>query len=107
MDIIVSCTGFEKGYDTPEPELWEELGLQYDPTSFLRWSLLDEKAEEQSVNCYHTSRPLPYNMVIPLRITERNRFQTPSTAALLSLTSQLGMVGVLFSQDTSTQPPHH
>ena len=45
-DIVIHCTGFDKGYSTFDPELREELGLQYDTKSFSRWNLLDEKAEK-------------------------------------------------------------
>ncbi|KXH27268.1 cofactor FMO1 enzyme is FAD [Colletotrichum simmondsii] len=44
-DIVIHCTGFDKGYDTFDHELREELGLQYDTKVFSRWTVLDEKAE--------------------------------------------------------------
>jgi dimethylaniline monooxygenase (N-oxide forming) len=53
-DIVIHCTGFDKGYSTFDPELLEELGLQYDTKNFSRWSLLDAKAEET------VDKPLPY-----------------------------------------------
>ncbi len=59
-DIVIHCTGFDKGYETFEPELQEELGLQYDPKSFSRWSLLDEKAEKT------VDELLPYLKTAPI-----------------------------------------
>ncbi|KAF5564995.1 hypothetical protein FNAPI_1880 [Fusarium napiforme] len=44
-DIVIHCTGFDKGYDAFEPSLRHELGLEYDPKEFSRWTMLDEKAE--------------------------------------------------------------
>ncbi|KAJ2992429.1 hypothetical protein NUW58_g2172 [Xylaria curta] len=46
-DIVIHCTGFDKGYTTFSPELQEELGLFYDRTKFSKWSMLDEKAEKE------------------------------------------------------------
>ncbi|RBR21454.1 hypothetical protein FVER53590_01737 [Fusarium verticillioides] len=45
-DIVIHCTGFDKGYDAFEPSLRRELGLEYDPKEFSRWTMLDEKAEK-------------------------------------------------------------
>ncbi|RYP64003.1 hypothetical protein DL771_008974 [Monosporascus sp. 5C6A] len=44
-DMVIYCTGFEKGYSTFDPDLREELGLEYDVTMFSKWTMLDEKAE--------------------------------------------------------------
>ncbi|KAL5620921.1 hypothetical protein FOBRF1_004167 [Fusarium oxysporum] len=44
-DIVIHCTGFDKGYDAFEPSLRRELGLEYDSKEFSRWTMLDEKAE--------------------------------------------------------------
>ncbi|KAF4958442.1 hypothetical protein FGADI_2364 [Fusarium gaditjirri] len=44
-DIVIHCTGFDKGYDAFEPSLRRELGLEYDSNEFSRWTMLDEKAE--------------------------------------------------------------
>ncbi|KAI1132339.1 cofactor FMO1 enzyme is FAD [Nemania abortiva] len=45
-DIVIHCTGFDKGYTTFSPELQEELGLFHDRTKFSKWSMLEEKAEK-------------------------------------------------------------
>lgn len=45
-DIIIHCTGFDKGYTTFSPEMQEELGLFYDRNKFTKWSMLDEKAQK-------------------------------------------------------------
>ncbi|KAF1841193.1 cofactor FMO1 enzyme is FAD [Cucurbitaria berberidis CBS 394.84] len=45
-DIVIHCTGFDKGYSTFDPELREELGLQYGTKGFSLWSLLDAKADK-------------------------------------------------------------
>ncbi|KAF5629965.1 uncharacterized protein FTJAE_8335 [Fusarium tjaetaba] len=44
-DIVIHCTGFDKGDDEFEPSLRCELGLEYDPKEFSRWIMLDEKAD--------------------------------------------------------------
>ncbi|CAI7658403.1 unnamed protein product [Penicillium glandicola] len=46
-DMVIHCTGFEKGYDTFSPELQEELGLHYDSSKFSKWTLLDAQAEKK------------------------------------------------------------
>ncbi|KAE8362922.1 cofactor FMO1 FAD enzyme [Aspergillus caelatus] len=46
-DIVIHCTGFEKGYSTFSPLLQEELGLHYDSSSFSRWTVLDAQAEQK------------------------------------------------------------
>jgi len=45
-DIVIHCTGFDKGYQTFDEKLQEELGLSYDTKKPSRWTTLDEKAEE-------------------------------------------------------------
>ncbi|KAA8646116.1 hypothetical protein EYZ11_005526 [Aspergillus tanneri] len=46
-DIVIQCTGFDKGYDTFSPQLQEELGLHYDPSTFSKWTVLDAQAEQK------------------------------------------------------------
>jgi hypothetical protein len=46
-DMVIHCTGFDKGYNTFTPELQEELGLHYDMSQFSKWTLLDAEAEEK------------------------------------------------------------
>ncbi|KAL6229643.1 hypothetical protein BDW75DRAFT_249454 [Aspergillus navahoensis] len=46
-DIVIHCTGFDKGYSTFSPQLQEELGLHYDSSSFSRWTILDAQAEQK------------------------------------------------------------
>nr|D2E9W9.1 RecName: Full=FAD-dependent monooxygenase DEP4; AltName: Full=Depudecin biosynthesis cluster protein 1 [Alternaria brassicicola]ACZ57547.1 predicted monooxygenase [Alternaria brassicicola] len=60
-DIVIHCTGFDKGYTTFDPELREELGLQYNSKSISRWSLLDAKAEQT------VDELLPYLRTAPLQ----------------------------------------
>ena len=61
-DIVIHCTGFDKGYSTFDPELRKELGLQYDTKSSSQWRLLDAKAEEtvDELLPYLRTAPRPY-----------------------------------------------
>ncbi|KAK2612304.1 FAD-dependent monooxygenase dep4 [Conoideocrella luteorostrata] len=45
-DIVIHCTGFDKGYGAFDPKLRDELGLEYNTKTFSRWTMLDEKAEK-------------------------------------------------------------
>jgi len=53
-DIVIHCTGFDKGYTTFSKELQDELGLAYDINKFSKWTMLDTKAEE------NVNTQLPY-----------------------------------------------
>ncbi|GKU06433.1 monooxygenase family protein [Fusarium langsethiae] len=53
-DIIIHCTGFDKGYGAFDPQLRNELGLEYNTKEFSRWTMLDEKADQT------VDRLLPY-----------------------------------------------
>ena len=60
-DIVIHCTGFDKGYKTFSEKLQEEMGLSYDVEKLSRWTMLDEKAE-QTVNTllpYLRESPIP------------------------------------------------
>ncbi|KAM7189491.1 cofactor FMO1 enzyme is FAD [Naviculisporaceae sp. PSN 640] len=45
-DVIIHCTGFDKGFSAFSLELQEELGLSYDRTKLTRWTALDEQGEK-------------------------------------------------------------
>ncbi|EEP76518.1 predicted protein [Uncinocarpus reesii 1704] len=45
-DIVILCTGFNKGYDTFDKDLQVELGLLYGSDDASKWEELDAKAEE-------------------------------------------------------------
>ncbi|WEW58623.1 FAD-dependent monooxygenase dep4 [Emydomyces testavorans] len=60
-DIVILCTGFDKGYGTFSEDLQEELGLRYDNTKSPKWTMLDAQGE-QTVNKllpYLRKEPLP------------------------------------------------
>jgi hypothetical protein len=46
-DVVIYCTGFDKGFSAFSQELQEELGLSYDSTTSSRWTTLDEQGEER------------------------------------------------------------
>lgn len=46
-NIIIHCTGFDKGYSTFSQQLQEDLGLAYDTAQWSKWKMLDEKARRQ------------------------------------------------------------
>ncbi|KAF4990932.1 hypothetical protein FGRMN_8170 [Fusarium graminum] len=45
-DIVIHCTGFDKGYSAFDADMRNQLGLEYDPDEFSRWTMLDEKADK-------------------------------------------------------------
>ena len=46
-DMVILCTGFDKGYKAFTKELQEECGLYYDSTEYSRWTKLDAKGEQK------------------------------------------------------------
>ncbi|EER28767.1 Flavin-binding monooxygenase-like family protein [Coccidioides posadasii C735 delta SOWgp] len=73
-DIVILCTGFNKGYDTFSKELQQELELLYDNDKPSRWATLDAQGEEI------VNRLLPYLRRDPLasNTTSRKRDQGPN-----------------------------
>jgi hypothetical protein len=45
-DVVICCTGFDKGFSAFSLELQEELGLSYNRTKLSRWTALDEEGEK-------------------------------------------------------------
>ena len=46
-DIVILCTGFDKGYKAFTKELQEECGLYYDNTEYSGWTKLDARGEQK------------------------------------------------------------
>lgn len=86
-DIVIHCTGFDKGYDTFDHELREELGLQYDTKVFSRWTMLDEKAERTVDELLPYLKPEQYGDVKAIGMAEQGpnrhfrRLVVPALAA--------------------------
>ncbi|KAK7757295.1 FAD-dependent monooxygenase dep4 [Diatrype stigma] len=59
-DIVIHCTGFDKGYTTFTPEQQGELGLHYDRNEFSKWNMLEEKAGKR------VDELLPYLKMSPV-----------------------------------------
>ncbi|KAM7220167.1 hypothetical protein V8F06_004495 [Rhypophila decipiens] len=53
-DVVICCTGFDKGFSAFSQELREELGLSYDINKPSKWTALDEKGEKM------VDKMLPY-----------------------------------------------
>jgi len=60
-DIVILCTGFDKGYKAFSKELQEECGLYYDSSKNSRWTKLDARGEQEVNNLLPFLRhsPLP------------------------------------------------
>ncbi|KAM5452532.1 hypothetical protein MaudCBS49596_003350 [Microsporum audouinii] len=69
-DIVIHCTGFDKGYDTFSPELQDELGLRYDSSQFSKWTVLDSQAEA------HIDQLLPILKNSPFDVLDGQRKHT-------------------------------
>ncbi|KAJ5762642.1 cofactor FMO1 FAD enzyme [Penicillium manginii] len=72
-DIVIHCTGFEKGYDTFSPSLQEELGLHYDSSLFSKWTVLDAQAEQKVNNQLPILKNSPFEA-----LEERKHTQGPN-----------------------------
>ncbi len=63
-DIVIQCTGFDKGYKAFSKELQEECGLHYDSNKGSRWTELDAQGERE------VNRLLPFLRYAPMPSTK-------------------------------------
>lgn len=62
-DIVIHCTGFDKGYGTFTADLQRELGLQYDSSIPSKWTTLDARAEQKVNELLPILRASPFDLL--------------------------------------------